>query len=123
MPSPSPTELQAIAERIRELIGARDHDLSATAVRLGVAEVSLRASIDPDEPKPPLDVLLAIIREYAVDPMWLLSGEYDLAIHRRAIEGEESITGPALRELTRGRITPTGVPVVDLIPDDTLHAG
>ena len=120
-PSLSLAEHQAIAERIRGLVGAQRQDLSAAAVRLGVDEVSLRASIDPDAPHLPLGVVLAIIREYAVDPMWLLSGEYDLATHRWAIAGNGDITGSDLRELSRGRTTPSGIPVVDLIPDDNLR--
>lgn len=116
-PGPSPMEYQAIAERIRGLIGLPDRDLRATAAQLRVAEASLRSTVDADTPRPRLDILLAIIREYGVDPTWLLSGEYDLEIHRRTME-DNDITGPALRELTRGRRTPTGVPLADLIPDD-----
>ena len=114
---PSPREYQAIAERIRRLIAATGRDLRAIADRLRVAEASLRSSIDGDAPRPRLDILLAIIREYGVDPTWLLSGEYDLEIHRRMLE-DTDVTGPALRELTRGRITLTGVPLADLIPDE-----
>ena len=120
-PSPSPTEYQAIAERIRGLLAAQDQDLSAAAVRLGVEESSLWASIDPDAPCPRLEVLLAVIRVYAVDPMWLLSGEYDLSIHRRTMEEQSSITGGTLRQLALGRNTPTGIPIIDLIPDDKTN--
>ena len=116
-PSLSPAERQAIAERMRGIIGAENRDLRATAARLRVAEESLRASIDRDAPRLRLDILLAIIREYAVDPTWLLSGEYDLEIHRRMLE-DTDITGAALRELTRGRSTRTGVALADLIPND-----
>ena len=122
-PSPTPAEHLAIAERIRELIPVHDQDLSATALRLGVAELSLRASIDPRAPKACLQVLVAVVREYAVDPMWLLSGDYDLTTHRRAIAENESLTGDGLRELVRGRITPTGIPIPDLIIDDEAGSG
>ena len=118
----SPEEHQAIAARIRELIGPRNQDLSETAVRLGVAESALRASIDLHEPRATIGVLLAIIREYAVDQTWLLSGEYDLSTHRRAIAENGSLTRDDLRELTFERITPAGIRIADLIPEDDARS-
>ncbi|HEY2379217.1 MAG TPA: hypothetical protein VGH98_24765 [Gemmatimonadaceae bacterium] len=32
-----------------------------------------------------LDVVAAVVQEYAVDPMWLLTGQYDGAAHRNAL--------------------------------------
>lgn len=79
-----------IAERLRELIGGRDGgDLVATAERLRVEELSLRMSIDQLSPHPTIEVVMAVIREYGVDPTWLLTGEYQSSSHRVAIEGDE----------------------------------
>lgn len=77
----------AIAERIRGLIsGQDDGDPSLTAVRLGVDEVGLRMSIDDLAPNPTVDVIAAIVATYGVDPVWLLTGEYDAAAHRGILE-------------------------------------
>lgn len=83
---------RAIASRLRGLIAGQDAgDLGATARRLGVDEVSLRMSVDADSPYPTVDVLLATIATYGVDPSYLLTGVYDADLHRRAMENPESV--------------------------------
>ena len=78
-----------IAQRIRGLIGGQDRgDFAETASRLGVEELSLRLSVDDLSPHPTMEVIMAIVREYGVDPGWLLTGEYQTSSHRAAIEGE-----------------------------------
>jgi hypothetical protein len=80
----------AIAARIRGLIGGQDHGIiERTARRLEISEVTLRISTDELDPHPTLEVLDALVREYGVDPTWLMTGDYDAASHRRAI-GEEA---------------------------------
>lgn len=77
----------AIAARLRGLIaGQDDGDLGKTAARLAVEEVSLRISVDELSPHPTVEVLAAVIREYGVDPGWLLTGDYATSTHRAAIE-------------------------------------
>lgn len=79
-----------IAERVRALIGGEDREaLARAAQRLRVDELSLRMSIDDLSPHPTIEVVLAVIREYGVDPTWLLTGRYDPNSHRAAIEGDE----------------------------------
>lgn len=75
-----------IAERIRGLIGGQDATLALTAARLAVDELPLRMSIDPDSPYPTVDVIAALVREYGVDPTWLLTGTYDPVTHRNVLE-------------------------------------
>jgi hypothetical protein len=76
-----------IAERLRALVGGPSSPfLAEVAERLGLEELSLRMSIDEESPHPTLEVLAAVIREYGVDPTWLLTGIYDAATHRSAIE-------------------------------------
>jgi hypothetical protein len=92
----------AIAARVRGLIGGQDRgSASALADRLGVSELALRMTIDPDEPQPNLLVLLAVVREYAVDPMWLLTGDYSLATHRQAMEDDRVATATVLEEMRK----------------------
>ena len=76
-----------IAGRLRGLIAGQDAgNLAETARRLHVDEVSLRMSIDEVSPYPTIDVLIAVVNEYAVDPSYLLTGRYDPDVHRRALE-------------------------------------
>src|SRR5688572_14659214 len=89
-----------VATRLRALLaGQDDQDLAATAQRLGVEEVSLRMSIDEDAPYPTLDVLIAIVATYGVDPKWLISGEYDAATHRRVLDADARVVGEVLQRM------------------------
>ena len=89
-----------VAARLRALLaGQDDQDLAATAQRLGVEEVSLRMSIDEDAPYPTLDVLIAIVATYGVDPKWLLTGEYDAATHRRVLDADARVVGQVLERM------------------------
>src|SRR4051812_42372877 len=82
-----------IAGRVRGLIGGRERGiLEAAAERLGVSELALRLSTDDVSPHPTLDVLAALVREYGVDPCWLIYGEYDGATHRAAVEQGHRVT-------------------------------
>src|SRR6478735_9402500 len=82
-----------IATRIRGLIGGQDKGvIEQTARRLSVSEVSLRITVDEIDPHPTVEVLDAAIREYGVDPTWLLTGAYDAGSHRRAIDDERAYT-------------------------------
>jgi hypothetical protein len=79
----------AIAERIRGLFsGQSENDPAAAALRLGVDEVRLRSTIDGLAPTPTLDVIVAIVVAYGVDPTWLLTGNYDPGVHRNVLAGE-----------------------------------
>jgi hypothetical protein len=74
-----------IAARLRGLLSGQGEP-QALAARLRVDETALRMSIDLVSPYPTLDVIAAVVREYAVDPSWLITGEYDSGSHRAAIE-------------------------------------
>jgi len=74
----------AIATRLCALFGANGID--ATAARLRVSRAELRRSLDNKAPNPTIDVLAAVVREYGVDPSWLIHGEYNSATHYAALE-------------------------------------
>jgi hypothetical protein len=81
-----------VATRLRGLIGGQDRGvIGATANRLGVGEMALRMSVDEIDPHPTFEVLLAVVREYGVDPTWIVSGQYDVDGHRRALEDDAAI--------------------------------
>lgn len=75
----------AVASRIRGLLSGQG-DPRDLAARLGVDEMALRISIDELSPYPTLGVIAAVIREYGVDPSWLLTGNYSATAHREALE-------------------------------------
>jgi hypothetical protein len=96
-----------IAERIRGLIAGQDQGVTErTARRLGVSEVALRISIDEIEPHPAIEVILAVVREYGVDPSWLLTGEYDPVSHRQALDDEAEYSQSSLARLLNAKATP-----------------
>lgn len=95
----------AIAARIRGLLGGQDSSLSDAAQRLKVDEVSLRMSVDTLAPYPTVDVIAAMVREYGVDPTWLLTGEYDATTHR-AIADKHTAELPVAINVLIDRITP-----------------
>jgi hypothetical protein len=98
-----------IAERLRGLIAAQGiADEAAVAARLGVEELSLRMSIDELSPHPTVEVLDAVIREYGVDPSWLLTGKYDSGSHRSAMESGGMAA--VLREFRSSRPSPISEP-------------
>src|ERR1700682_3073149 len=81
-----------VAARLRGLLSGQDAGVvGATANRLGLSEIALRMSLDKIDPHPTFEVLMAVVREYAVDPTWLVSGEYDVETHRRALEDDATI--------------------------------
>jgi len=99
---------RSLAERIRCLIsGTADGTPEAVAVRLGVDVPSLRLAIDATSPYATLDLLLAIIDYYGVDPAWLLTGEYCSGTHAEALEcAGDRRRNHVLRDLVRRLATP-----------------
>jgi hypothetical protein len=94
-----------IAIRVRALIGGQHAgDVEGAAERLSVSERTLRISVDELAPRPTLEVLAAIIREYGVDPSWLLFGVYDSATHRAAIEHEGGMGPSDLLKFATARV-------------------
>src|SRR5205809_90370 len=75
----------AIAARLKGLVGVNDQrSISTVAERLGVDESSLRVTLEQGSPT--IDVIAALVRIYGLDPSWVLTGHYDPATHREALE-------------------------------------
>lgn len=90
----------AIAARLRTILAAEDADaIVGTAARLDVSEHELLRSIDPANPRPAWDVVVAVIRHHAIDPCWLVTGEYHGATHRAALRGAAAFTDEDLARL------------------------
>ncbi|MFI5228991.1 MAG: hypothetical protein ACHQWU_07975 [Gemmatimonadales bacterium] len=113
----SPDDRAGVAGRLRTLINNPERlEPGAAARRLGVSEVALRMSIDGESPRPTTEVLVAAIRYYGVDPSWLLTGEYDAALHRQAIEGDRDATAAVVSDVVHRRNTPPGTPSIRVFP-------
>ena len=104
-----------IAARLRGLLcSPHGGSLSELAAELGVEELSLRMSVDELSPHPTVDVMTAVIHRYGVDPTWLLTGIYNPATHRAAVEGPDSVTAEMRASLER-RQTPVSNPSIESI--------
>lgn len=77
-------------------------------------------SIDELGPVPALAVITAIVREYGVDPTWLVTGEYDAQTHRMALEADDAGRIAVVNAvLAAGKTRPNGSTVA---PSD-FHLG
>lgn len=93
----------AVAGRVRQLLTNDVGDNSdAFAGRLRVSADALRLTTDVDHPQPTLDVLIAVVREFGVDPMWLLTGVYDAATHRAVLDERSGDVERVVTSLTNG---------------------
>jgi hypothetical protein len=93
---------RGIASRIRALLRTQDQTaLAALAERLKLPVAALRAAVDALAPMPGVDVLAAIVAEYGVDPSWLVTGEYDLTVHRSVLDREPNEIAEEIRALLR----------------------
>lgn len=77
-----------IAARLRGLMSNDLLNVEKAARNLGVSEVALRMSVDELSPHPALEVIVAVVRWYGVDPTWIITGEYDVDTHRALLDGE-----------------------------------
>ena len=109
------SDRRALAERIRWLLSSlADGTLESAAAALHVPVLSLRMSIDERSPHPTLEVILAAIEHFAVDPGWLLTGEYSAHTHRSALGVVDAVQGDRrrnheLRALIRSLATPGAI--------------
>jgi hypothetical protein len=85
-----------VAARLRAVVQLDDQeDVSAVARRLVVDEHVLRDSL---RASPRLDVgtLAAVVREFGIDPSWLLTGEYDSTTHHLALDDDKTQSASAV---------------------------
>jgi hypothetical protein len=101
--------IAAIRERVCAVVDRQPHpSLGNLASHLAVEPDRLRVLLDTSD-KPIdvvflLDVVAAVVREFAVDPQWLLTGRYDATEHRAALmlgEDRSPDGHEALRNLVR----------------------
>ena len=91
---------KGVAGRIKGLINLSDRaQLPSAAARLGVDEQTLRQAIEEESPSSTLKVISALIRVYGLDPTWVMTGAYDAATHRKALEGDAGTIDGVLSEI------------------------
>jgi hypothetical protein len=82
-------QIGAITERIRAVLSRQPgQDLCAAADSLNLPALDLARLLDAPEAGDAelvVDVITALAFEAAVDPQWLLTGEYDGAAHRHVL--------------------------------------
>ena len=99
-----------IAARISFLIGGGRGDSCKEAARnLGVSEAALRISVDGPTPHPVLEVVVAVVRRFRVDPSWLVFGEYDPTPDQAAGAAHKK---SELSRMLAKHFTPGGTPLV-----------
>ena len=91
MSSTNEIRIKEIAERIRALVtGPYGDRLSDAAVALGIGELELSALLQGRVPAVSTDWLVAVltrvVRQFGVDPSWLVTGRYDARTHLVAEE-------------------------------------
>jgi hypothetical protein len=106
---PNDPFIEAIAGRLRGVIARQPgHGLDQLASILGVAPDAFRQLIENRtviiDAAFLIDVVAALVREFAVAPQWLLTGQYDSSTHRRALilgEDHSDDGRRALRDFVR----------------------
>jgi hypothetical protein len=82
-------------------------DASNAAMRLGVTEAELHAALERKSPRAMVKVVAAVVRLYGLDPTWLITGHYDPATHRAALNQDVDEIDRALNTLTGEHPIPT----------------
>ncbi|MFL5612411.1 MAG: hypothetical protein ACJ796_01970 [Gemmatimonadaceae bacterium] len=82
--------IEAIAERVRAVLARQPgHTPDDVASMLHLEPDALRRLVEQREDTLDtaflIETVAAVVREFAVDPQWLLTGEYDGNAHRHAL--------------------------------------
>jgi len=94
-----------VTTRVRIILGLHadqpfvDEQIEGCAQRLNVSELDLRATIDLEAPRPAVSVMVAVVRSFGIDPMWLITGEYNAGTHHEAIQGSSAEVESLIRSL------------------------
>lgn len=96
--------LEAIAERIRIILARQPAStLCRLTEVLDIAPEAFQQLVQDRQCTLDIgsiiELIAAVVREFAVDPRWLLTGKYDGAVHRRALLLGENRTPAGEREL------------------------
>lgn len=89
-----------VVGRIKGLVSISDQaQQQSAATLLGIDERHLRAAIQHESRLSTLKVVAAVVRVYGLDPTWVLTGHYDAATHRSALQGDSAAIDELLSRL------------------------
>ena len=94
------TDRAGVAGRITEILRNQQLSIEDAAGRLRFDPLELEAALEGEIT---LSMLIAVVRTFGIDPMWLLSGEYQQWSHRAAMEDPFTAVYDVLRRLDRPR--------------------
>ena len=100
--------IEAIAQRVRTVVRQPGYDIDIVARSLHVPQSDFRRLVEESDRVIDtaflIDVVSALVRVFALDPKWLLTGEFDAGAHRRVMELAEAnpqVAERAVREWVR----------------------
>ena len=89
-------QIAAIVERVRSVVSrqpGRDLCISADSLKLPALDLARLLSGEATNRELVIDAITALVHEFGIDPQWLLTGEYDGAVHRHVLLLGEDRTG------------------------------
>jgi hypothetical protein len=97
-----------VLDRIKGLVSMSDQaQQQSAATLLGVDERHLRAAVKQESRLSTLKVVAAVVRVYGLDPTWILTGNYDAATHRIALQGDSATIDQLLSRLVTAPSRPS----------------
>lgn len=95
--------VEAIAKRCRTVIARQPGSPHAIAATLSLPIDALQGFLNPEERRIDtvflIDLVAGLVRECGIDPKWLLTGEYDGEMHRKALLLGEDRGGHGARSI------------------------
>jgi hypothetical protein len=89
-----------VLDRIKGLVSMSDQaQQQVAATLLGIDERHLQAAVKHESRISTLKVVGAVVRVYGLDPTWILTGNYDAATHRIALQGDSAAIDELLSRL------------------------
>jgi hypothetical protein len=80
-----------ISARVREVMRLEEFGIERASARLSLDQQLLQSGVDGVSRSATMKVVEALVRVYGLDPTWIVTGKYDPATHRVAMQakGEE----------------------------------
>ena len=94
------TDRAGVAGRITEILRNQQLSIEEAAARLRFDPFEVRAALDGDIT---LSMIIAVVRSFGIDPMWLLTGEYQQWSHNASLEDPFTAVYDVLRRLDQAR--------------------
>jgi hypothetical protein len=77
-----------ISERVRGLVRMEEYGVEVASAKLGLQPDVIHAGVNGVSRSATLRVVEAVVRVYGLDPTWIITGQYDSATHRTAMQAK-----------------------------------